>query len=218
MLQKNVIFYYGIMKGTRRRIFKRKKDEPALTAAGFAKYMNALFIKYDVFKNPDATEHERIHMTWSESTALRHMHEIKLKYGCYARGYCDGHEREDVVAARQDYIRDWYALEPRMHLWCKRSGSWHHVDEYKLTGEHALDRDLLGDFGGMCKIGTQWANDPADLPLLVFANDESTYRYTTHSLIKPSHALMLNLTLTGRNAQTLNIGRAKRRTSFGVSP
>ena len=32
-------------KWTRRRIFKRKKDEPALTALQFQKYMNSLFIR-----------------------------------------------------------------------------------------------------------------------------------------------------------------------------
>ena len=144
---------------TRRRLFKRKEFERDLTAEEFAQKMNALFSKYDVFASPGQ------HLKWSVSTALRFMHRIKLEYGAYSKGYCDGHDREDVLAYLQLYIAKWYSLEPRMHLWIKQTEfdangdetfSWRHVDEFKLKGHGSLNRDNLpGCFGGQCKIGTE---------------------------------------------------------------
>lgn len=81
------------VKWTRRRLYKRKKDEAELTASIFMQKMNEWFVHYKVYEDPGAAEPKPL--KWSESTALRHMHAIKLEYGCYARGYCDGHERAD---------------------------------------------------------------------------------------------------------------------------
>ena len=105
------------------------------------------------------------------------MHKIKLEFGCYKKGYCDGHEREDVIEAHKEYIKTWKSLENRMHLWFQdQTQKWCHVDEFKLKGENSLDRNSLGPFGGNCKIGTEWADNPSDRPLLVIANDESTFK------------------------------------------
>ena len=136
--------------------------------------MNETFQKYRVYVDPNAEE--PVVLKWSESTSLRHLHAIKLEYGCNRRGYCDGHEREDVVAARKEFIDKWYALEPRMHLWCKAPGRWVHVDDFKFKGAGALDRnDLPGELGSMCKEGVEYADDPNERPLLVFAQDETAY-------------------------------------------
>ena len=116
--------------------------------------------RYDAWRNPDGSPtrvsgvEKRV-----ESTALRHrhMHKIKLEYGVYKKGYCDGHEREDVIENRSEYIKYWKSLEDRMHLWFHdhNTQEWRHVDEFKLKGEHSLNRDSLGPFGGINKIGTQ---------------------------------------------------------------
>ena len=131
-----------------------------------------------MWRNPDAPAADRQHLQWkSEDTALRHMHKIKLEFGCYKKGYCDGHEREDVIEAHKEYIKTWKSLENRMHLWFQdQTQKWCHVDEFKLKGENSLDRNSLGPFGGNCKIGTEWADNPSDRPLLVIANDESTFK------------------------------------------
>ena len=126
------------------------------------------------------------HLKWSERTACRYMHRLKLEFGGYTKNYCDGHEREDVLQARQKYIADWYDLEPRMHLWiphvdvasetATNTTSWRHVDEFKLKGPNALDRQTLGEFGGSCKVGDEYDPNPSCRPLLVFANDECIFR------------------------------------------
>ena len=135
--------------------------------------------RYDVWRNPDAPIDQREHLVWkSESTALRYMHKIKLEYGFYKKGYCDGHEREDVIESRAEYIKLWKSFEDRMHLWFHdhNTQEWRHVDEFKLKGENSLNRDSLGPFGGISKIGTEFAPNPADRPLLPIANDESTFK------------------------------------------
>ena len=120
LFDRNPILKRKAVKWTRRRLFKRKVNEPALTGTRFLEFMNALFIKYDVFENPNAPAPDRKHLQWkAESTAVKYMHAIKLQYGFYQKGYCDGHEREDVIAARDDYAEVWYRLEQRMHLWFK---------------------------------------------------------------------------------------------------
>ena len=89
------------IKWTRRRIFKRKQNEPTLATAVFLKFINELFIKYDVFINPDAPAADRKHMQWkSEYTALRYMHKLKLTFGFYQKGYCDGWSRTSGRACR----------------------------------------------------------------------------------------------------------------------
>ena len=169
-----------IIKWARRRILKRKKTEEALTSLEFMKKINALFIQYTVRKtNGDTLE-------WSESTACRYMHRLKLEFGGYSQNYCDGHDREDVLEARAQYIEDWYKLEPRMHLWIRQidvetdslspTSLWRHVDEFKLKGPTALDRQSLGEFGGECKLGTEFDPVPDKRPLLVFVNDECIFR------------------------------------------
>ena len=63
--------------------------------------MNEQFVKYDVFVNPDAPDADRKHLVWkSEGTALKYMHMIKLEHGLYSKGYCDGHDRPDVLDAQ----------------------------------------------------------------------------------------------------------------------
>ena len=167
-----------IIKWTRRRILRRKKTEEALTSLVFMKKINVLFVQYNVRKtNGDTLE-------WSESTACRYMHRLKLEYGGYSQNYCDGHDREDVLEFRARYIHDWYELEPRMHLWIRHmdisadspTPAWRHVDEFKLKGPTALDRQSLGEFGGECKLGTEFDPVPTNRPLLVFANDECIFR------------------------------------------
>lgn len=167
---------------TRRRLVKRKAHEAELTAELFREKMNELFAKYDVRDSGGE------HLKWSLSTALRCMHRIKLEYGGYHKGYCDGHDRPDVLESLGEYIENWYSLEPRMHLWIKQivvdgqpSGtsedSWRHVDEFKLKGPNALNRDdLEGEFGGQCKVGIEWHADPSKRPLLTFANDEVIFK------------------------------------------
>ena len=105
------------------------------------------------------------------------MHKLKLEFGAYAKGYCDGHERPDVIEARTEYIKIWRSLEPRMHLWFKdQDQRWRHVDEFKLKGPDSLNRDTLGEFGGTCKVGKEWDPTPSNRPLLVLFNDESTFK------------------------------------------
>ena len=143
------------------------------------KKINELFVQYNVHKtNGDS-------LKWSECTARRYMHRLKLEYGGYSQNYCDGHDREDVLEARAQYIHDWYELEPHMHLWIRHvdttrddssSLSWRHVDEFKLKGPAALDRQSLGEFGGECKVGEEFEPEPAERPLLAFANDECIFR------------------------------------------
>ena len=77
ILDERPILKRKAIKWTRRRIFKRKENEPALTSAAFLKFINELFIKYDVFINPDAPAADRKHLQWkrkSEYTALKYMH------------------------------------------------------------------------------------------------------------------------------------------------
>ena len=101
---------------TRRRLVKRKQNEEDLKAKIFMNKMNSLFAKYDVRDSGGIN-----YLEWSESTALRYMHKIKLEYGGYSKGYCDDHDRPDVLEALASYIQQWYSLEPRMHLWIKPS-------------------------------------------------------------------------------------------------
>ena len=73
-----------------------------------------------------------------------------------------------------------------MHLWIRQidvetdslspTSLWRHVDEFKLKGPTALDRQSLGEFGGECKLGTEFGPVPGKRPLLVFANDECIFR------------------------------------------
>ena len=166
---------------TRRRLIKRKSHEAELTAKLFMEKMNTLFAKYDVRDSGGIN-----HLVWSEPTALRCMHRIKLEYGGYSKGYCDGHDREDVLQSLALYIEQWYSLEPRMHLWIKHivvdgdrgeTTLWRHVDEFKLKGPNSLNRDNLeGSFGGQCKVGIEGHTDPSKRPLLTFANDEVIFR------------------------------------------
>ena len=167
------------VKWVRRRIIKRKKDEEAMTALQFMKQINSLFIRFNVYKAPGE------HLTWSLSTATRYMHRLDLEFGGYSQSYCDGHEREDVLEARSNYIDVWYKLEPRMHLWIRQIEidddnqnkiSWRHVDDFKLRGPAALNRDVLGEFGGLSKLGVEHDPDPNKRPLLVLANDECIFR------------------------------------------
>ena len=134
---------------SRRRLFKRKLNEADLTATEMAKKMNELFVKYNVRESADK------YLEWSDSTALRFMHQMKLEYGGYSKGYCDGHDRPDVLASLQEHIKFWYSHEPRMHLWIKQielngdneTFSWRHVDSFKLKGPGSLNRDdLPGSF------------------------------------------------------------------------
>ena len=164
----------------RRRLLKRRKNEEALTAIAFCKKINSLFIKFNVLNSTGNKPLE-----WSTSTALRFMHKVKLEYGGYTKGYCDGHDREDVLESLAVFIEEWYKLEPRMHLWIKqvdlsrgiREDVWRHVDEFKLQGPGSLDRNNLeGSFGGACKVGVEGHPLPAERPLLVFANDEVIFR------------------------------------------
>ena len=107
------------------------------------------------------------------------MQKIQLESGYYKKGYCDGHEREDVIEARNKYISTWKSLEERMHLWFRDqyTNEWRHVDEFKLKGDGSLNRDSLGPFGGDCKVGIEWAENPDDRPLLTLR--------TTRALLNP---------------------------------
>ena len=165
---------------TRRRLVKRKSHEAELTAKLFMEKMNILFAKYNVRDSGGIN-----HLEWSEPTALRCMHRIKLEYGGYSKGYCDGHDRPDVLETLGLYIEKWYGLEPRMHLWIKHvvvdgdnnGDGWRHVDEFRLKGPNSLNRDNLeGSFGGQCKVGIEGHADPSKRPLLTFANDEVIFK------------------------------------------
>ena len=196
-----------IIKWARRRIIKRKKDEEVITSLQFMGKINELFRQYNVLNTSGQQ------LKWSQSTACRYMHRLQLEYGGYTQNYCDGHEREDVLADRDTYIQAWYQLEPRMHLWIEQvdvetsASSWRHVDEFKLKGPKALDRGNLGEFGGKCKVGIEYDPLPANRPLLVFANDECIFRtkrsnpkgwkLRTQNKLRPKDALGTGRMLSG---------------------
>jgi len=54
----------------------------------------------------------------SLSTAQRWLEKLKWRYGKVKNGmYIDGHERDDVVAYRKDFVERWAGYETRFQIW-----------------------------------------------------------------------------------------------------
>ena len=103
-----------------------------------------------------------------------------------------------------------------MHLWIQQididgdnpeERLWRHVDEFKLQGHGSLNRDTLGEFGGLCKVGVEYDPDSNKRPLLVFANDECIFRtkranpkgwkVKAHIKLRPKDALRTGRMVSG---------------------
>ena len=108
-------------------------------------YMCAEDIK-EFLNDPEIQEKYGFNRNICLATAKRWMKKLGYRWVRRYRGqYADGHEREDIIGARKEFIRQWYEFVPRMRVW---------------TGDDLTISEPL---------------PPGTRPVVAWPHDESTY-------------------------------------------
>ena len=151
-----------------------------LTADMFKDYLNALFKEENVRRGGAVVVVEI-------ATATRWLHDLGFGWGKRQKGYCDGHEKPEIVADRVRFCTKYVELMKRMHLWCEDpdTGEVRCVDDYKLGNDDGeLDRLTLGEFGGKPHPDAGVSErdpDPGKRPLKVVNQDECIAKQNTEN-------------------------------------